>query len=102
MNRRIPADRLLRKCCTVFGISVEDEGSWTMDSSPRQIGWVLTFTIFRTERVTNLGLLQRKIRLVEEENVALKLEVNHIKTLTQSLEEKEQQLVTDFSKKLGK
>lgn len=57
--------------------------------------------VFRNERVTNWGFLQRKIRLLEEENVSLKLEVNHVKTLTQGLEEKEQQLLTDCTKQIG-
>ncbi|XP_056154152.1 trafficking kinesin-binding protein 1-like isoform X2 [Lampris incognitus] len=44
--------------------------------------------------------LQRKLKELEEENLSLRSEANHLKTETETYEEKEQQLVNDCVKEL--
>ncbi|XP_037549134.1 trafficking kinesin-binding protein 1 [Nematolebias whitei] len=46
------------------------------------------------------GTLQRKLKELEEENLSLRSEADHLKTETETYEEKEQQLVSDCVKEL--
>ncbi|XP_024862715.1 trafficking kinesin-binding protein 1 isoform X1 [Kryptolebias marmoratus] len=46
------------------------------------------------------GTLQRKLKELEEENLSLRSEAHHLKTETETYEEKEQQLVSDCVKEL--
>ncbi|XP_033981254.1 trafficking kinesin-binding protein 1-like isoform X1 [Trematomus bernacchii] len=46
------------------------------------------------------GTLQRKLKELEEENLSLRSEANHLKSETETYEEKEQQLVNDCVKEL--
>uniref|UniRef100_A0A8C4F4S1 Trafficking protein, kinesin binding 1 n=1 Tax=Dicentrarchus labrax TaxID=13489 RepID=A0A8C4F4S1_DICLA len=46
--------------------------------------------------------LQRKLKDLEEENLSLRSEANHLKSETETYEEKEQQLVNDCVKELSK
>ncbi|KFD61537.1 hypothetical protein M514_00928 [Trichuris suis] len=51
--------------------------------------------------LSSLTDLQKKLKLLEEENSNLKLEANHLKSLTESLEEREQQLISDCVRQLS-
>uniref|UniRef100_A0A5S6QDY3 HAP1 N-terminal domain-containing protein n=1 Tax=Trichuris muris TaxID=70415 RepID=A0A5S6QDY3_TRIMR len=51
--------------------------------------------------LSSLTDLQKKLKLLEEENSNLKLEANHLKSLTESLEEREQQLINDCVRQLS-
>lgn len=46
-------------------------------------------------------VLQRKLKDLEEENLSLRSEANHLKSETETYEEKEQQLVNDCVKELS-
>lgn len=46
------------------------------------------------------NVLQRKLKDLEEENLSLRSEANHLKSETETYEEKEQQLVNDCVKEL--
>ncbi|MCI4385418.1 hypothetical protein PGIGA_G00050210 [Pangasianodon gigas] len=49
---------------------------------------------------SNVDVLQRKLRDLEEENLSLRSEASHLKSETETYEEKEQQLVNDCVKEL--
>ncbi|XP_062874656.1 trafficking kinesin-binding protein 1 [Trichomycterus rosablanca] len=49
---------------------------------------------------SNTDVLQRKLRDLEEENLSLRSEASHLKSETETYEEKEQQLVNDCVKEL--
>lgn len=46
-------------------------------------------------------VLQRKLKDLEEENLSLRSEADHLKSETETYEEKEQQLVNDCVKELS-
>lgn len=64
------------------------------------MGAIEPLSVFR-ERAS-CGHLQRRVRLLEEENAVLKVDITQLKALTIVLKEKEDQIVAEFLKKLGK
>lgn len=52
-------------------------------------------------RMSSWNILEKKLEILEEENAYLKLELNHLKLLAESLQEKEVQLLNDCSKKIA-
>ncbi|KAI5097741.1 trafficking kinesin-binding protein 1-like, partial [Silurus meridionalis] len=75
--------------------TAEESGEDTTSPSGRQSRAQLPF-----QSGSNVDLLQRKLRDLEEENLSLRSEASNLKSETETYEEKEQQLVNDCVKEL--